>query len=143
MVYLRNTGGEKGAYITLSYVWGGPGRIPKTTFSNIAERKGGILVSSLPKTFQDVIIITRKLNVPYVWIDALCIIQDDEKDWARQAGQMSRIYQFSLFTVAATGAEDTSRGCFLDRVPTSVEIGPVISLPYRTKEGVVSGRFMV
>jgi hypothetical protein len=143
MVYLRDTGGEKGAYITLSYVWGGPGRIPKTTYSNIAERKGGILVSSLPKTFQDVIIITRKLNVPYVWIDALCIIQDDEKDWARQAGQMSRIYQFSLFTVAATGAEDTSRGCFLDRVPTSVEIGPVISLPYRTKEGVVSGRFMV
>ena len=143
MVNLRDTRGEKGAYITLSYVWGRPGRIPKTTSSNIAERKGGILVSSLPKTFQDVITVTRKLNVPYVWIDSLCIIQDDEEDWAREAGQMSRIYQFSLLTVAATGAENTSRGCFLDRAPTSVEIGPVISLPYRTKGGVVSGRFMV
>jgi hypothetical protein len=143
MVYLRDTKGEKGAYITLSYVWGGPGRIPKTTSANIAERKTGMPVKSLPKTFQDVITITRKLNVPYVWIDALCIIQDDEEDWKREVGQMARIYQFSLLTVAATGAEDASRGCFLNRAPTSLEIGPVITLPYRTKEGVARGNFML
>jgi hypothetical protein len=71
MVYLRETKGEKGAYITLSYVWGGPRRIPKTTTANIEERRNGMLVKSLPKTFQDFITITRKLNVPYVWIDAL------------------------------------------------------------------------
>jgi hypothetical protein len=56
---------------------------------------------------------------------------------------MARISQLSLLTVAATGAEDASRGCFLSREPTSVEIGPVINLPYRTKEGVVAGKFMV
>jgi hypothetical protein len=56
---------------------------------------------------------------------------------------MARIYQFSLLTIAATGAEDASRGCFLDREPTSIEIGPVINLPYRTKEGLVAGNFMV
>ncbi|KAE9374187.1 HET-domain-containing protein, partial [Stipitochalara longipes BDJ] len=143
MVYLRDTKGEKGAYITLSYVWGGPARIPKTTTSNINEQKNGILVSSLPQTFQDVITITRKLNVAYVWIDALCIVQDDEEGWNGEVSQMARIYQFSLLTVAATGAEDASRGCFLDRAPTPIEIGPIISLPYRTREGVVSGRFMV
>jgi len=143
MVYLRETKGENGAYITLSYVRGGSTRIPTTTSDNIVERRNGILVSSLPKTFQDVITIARKLNVPYVWIDALCIIQDDEEDWNREVGQMARIYQFSLLTVAATGAEDASKGCFLNRVPSSLEIGPVINLPYRTKEGVVSGRFTV
>src|SRR5882757_9529437 len=37
MANLRDTRGEKGAYITLSYVWGGPARIPKITSSNIAE----------------------------------------------------------------------------------------------------------
>jgi hypothetical protein len=143
MVYLRETKGEKGAYITLSYVWGGPSRIPKTTSANIEQRENGMLVKSLPKTFQDVITIARKLNVPYVWIDALCIIQDDEEDWKREVGQMSRIYQFSLLTVAATGAEDASRGCFLNRAPTSLEIGSVITLPYRTKEGVARGDFML
>lgn len=142
-VYLRETKGEKGAYITLSYVWGSPNKVSATASTNFEERKNGILVETLPKTFQDVITITRKLNVPYVWIDALCIIQDDEGDWNREASQMARIYQLSLLTVAATGAEDASKGCFLDRVPTSVEIGPLVKLPYRTKEGVVSGQFSV
>jgi hypothetical protein len=142
-VYLRETKGEKGAYITLSYAWGNPGKIPKTTSANIGERQNGILVETLPKTFRDVITITRKLNVPYVWIDALCIIQDDEEDWNQETSQMVRIYQFSLLTVAATGAEDASKGCFLERVPTSVDIGPLVKLPYRTKEGVISGHFSV
>ena len=101
----------------MSYVWGGPGRIPKTTSANIEERKTGMLVKSLPKDFQDVITIARKLNVAYVWIDALCIIQDDEEDWKREVGQMARIFQLSLLTVAATGAEDASRGCFLESSP--------------------------
>ena len=68
---------------------------PKTTTANIEERRNGMLVKSLPKTFQDFITITRKLNVPYVWIDALCIIQDDEEDWKREVGQMARIYQMN------------------------------------------------
>lgn len=144
-VYLRQTKGEKGAYITLSYVRGsGPsGKIPETKKSNVAELEMGILVSSLPKTFQDVITITRKLNVPYLWIDALCIIQDDKDDWIREVSQMSRIYQFSLLTVAATGAEDASKGCFLDRVPTPLDTSARVELPYRTKEGVISGKFSV
>jgi hypothetical protein len=47
-----------------------------------------------------------------LWIDCLCIIQDDDDDWKLQAAQMAHIYEQAHFTIAATKAEDGSQGCF-------------------------------
>lgn len=43
------------------------------------------------KTFRDAVMITRKLGLHYLWIDSLCIILDDEKDWAVKASRMASV----------------------------------------------------
>ena len=71
----------------------------------------------LPKTFKDAIYITRKLGVNYLWIDALCIIQDSDDDWRREAATMGNVYQKAFCNLAATRASDSGGGCFWDRNP--------------------------
>lgn len=71
---------------------------------NIQSHQNKIDCSSLPRTFQDVITVAQELGVFYIWVDSLCIIQDDENDWARHAEQMDKIYENALFVVAATSS---------------------------------------
>jgi len=68
--------GKMGKYITLSHCWG-PLPHFTTTSHNLADRLHGIRLADLPKTFRDAVAITRALGVRYLWIDSLCIIQDD------------------------------------------------------------------
>lgn len=60
------------------------------TKQSIQDLKEGIAVSFLPKTFQDAIKITQRLRIKYLWIDCLCIIQDDPNDWGKEASAMSQ-----------------------------------------------------
>src|SRR5438034_1924444 len=69
---------------------------------------------ALPKTFQDAVLLTRALGVRYLWIDSLCIIQDDEKDWKRENPKMGEVYQYATITIAAAHARDSSEGCFYE-----------------------------
>lgn len=62
----------------------------------------------------------RKLGVRYLWIDALCITQDDQKDWQRESGRMASIYDSSYLTICATRARDVEDG-YLGPRPTSNE----------------------
>ncbi|KAF4612546.1 hypothetical protein G7Y89_g15586 [Cudoniella acicularis] len=117
-VHLYEGKGEIHPYITLSHCWGtseiGP---PKTLTENLHDRRCGIQWTELNKTFQDAVFITRELGIRYLWIDSLCIIQDDEDDWKEQSGQMMHIYESAYLTIAATGASSGQDGCFVDRVP--------------------------
>ncbi|KAI1371806.1 heterokaryon incompatibility protein-domain-containing protein [Hypoxylon crocopeplum] len=72
----------------------------------------GIPWEMLPKAFQDAVTFTRKLGLKYLWIDALCIIQDDDDDWLREAGSMLQIYQNAYVTLAGLFAKDPSAGLF-------------------------------
>ena len=83
-----------------------------TKKDTLQERKERILTERLPKTFQDVVSIARFLEVKYVWIDSLCIIQDDESDWQREASKMAEVYANSYLIVAASSSPDSSGGCF-------------------------------
>ncbi|RMJ06945.1 hypothetical protein CDV36_013449 [Fusarium kuroshium] len=99
-----------------------------TTRDNLSEHlEEGIDVKSLPQTFQDAIEIARGLNVRYLWIDALCIIQneDDHEDWKRECGNMASIYRNSHVTVAAAWANSANDGCFTSPDP-GVVIGPLM-----------------
>ncbi|TGO11283.1 hypothetical protein BTUL_0113g00130 [Botrytis tulipae] len=71
--------------------------------------------SNLPKTFQDAIEIFRALGVRYMWIDSLCIVQNDSNDWEKEAVLMADIYTNSYLNIAATAAKDSTAGCFNDR----------------------------
>lgn len=76
--------------------------------------------SNLSRTFCDAFAIAKKLGVRYLWIDSICIIQQDEDDWRREAPTMSKVYSLSVCTISASHASDGSGGCFSDRNPWTV-----------------------
>ncbi|PMD19341.1 heterokaryon incompatibility, partial [Hyaloscypha hepaticicola] len=69
-------------------------------------------LATLPKTFQDAVLITRDLGVRYLWIDSLCIIQDSDEDWEQEAARMSEVYANGYVMLAAHGSENCHGGCF-------------------------------
>ncbi|KAF4629849.1 hypothetical protein G7Y89_g8298 [Cudoniella acicularis] len=97
-------------YSTLSHCWGDT-LLLKLQKHNISEFSKEIPDSKLCKTFLDAISIARKLHIDYIWIDALCIIQD-ENDWQKEAGLMSDVYKFSHMNITALSAHNGTEGCF-------------------------------
>jgi Heterokaryon incompatibility protein (HET) len=110
-VKLYETKAETGLYVALSHCWG-ESQMIKTEHSSFNARKNGIPWDRLPKSFQDAITFVRNLGIRYLWIDALCIIQDDKGDWERESAKMATIYASSILTIAATKSADSSGGCF-------------------------------
>lgn len=102
-------------YMALSHCWGSPTKRPIiTTKGTLDERRKRISFDSLSRTFQDAIRITRDLGERYIWIDSLCIIQDDEEDWAKEAASMAKVYGGALCTLAALSSEDGTEGCLVN-----------------------------
>jgi hypothetical protein len=81
----------------------------------IEARKLGFHLSELPKTLHDAVIIARHMGLRYLWIDSLCICQDDVEDWARESARMCNVYSNASFVIAANHAENNSVGCFHTR----------------------------
>ncbi|KAF1985363.1 HET-domain-containing protein [Aulographum hederae CBS 113979] len=110
------TDGEHASYACLSYCWGTVLHFT-TTKATLDARKSGIDILDLPKTFQDAILIVSGLGVRYLWIDCLCICQDDVKDWERESSKMASIYSNSYIAIAAAAAVDSTQGCLIPRRP--------------------------
>ncbi|OIW25942.1 HET-domain-containing protein [Coniochaeta ligniaria NRRL 30616] len=106
----------KGFYAALSHCWGG-NLTGKTTKALLGPHSSGIEISSLCKTFQDSITTARNLGIPYLWIDSLCIIQDDPDDWKREAESMADVFANAWVTLAASASKDGSGGLFYPRGP--------------------------
>lgn len=107
---------ESPEYIALSHCWGSGAEQPiKTIMENIELRKTGIETASLSRTFRDAIAVSRRLGVQYLWIDALCIIQDDTKDKANEIPRMHNIYEGAALTISAMSARDGRGGCWIPR----------------------------
>ncbi len=106
--------------MALSYCWG-KAKFCTLRKHNLTRFKEGIRLSTLPKTFQDAVEITGWVQIRYLWIDSLCILQDCHDDWTRESCKMRDVYKNSLLTIAATGAVDPSIGCFRDREPKPSE----------------------
>lgn len=117
-VFLYESEGESGRYTALSHCWGKM-QIIRTTKATIGQMKQGIPWASLSKTFQDAITLTRQLGVQYIWIDSLCIVQDDRYDWETESASMAAVYQNAYLTIAASLAADGSGGCFSAREITT------------------------
>ncbi|KAL2070971.1 hypothetical protein VTL71DRAFT_13997 [Oculimacula yallundae] len=116
---LSLTKGQRGSYFALSHCWGGREtttttkatfRRPKTRNTN---RRYGLY-------FRDAVILSRKLGSRYLWIDTLCIIQDDIADWTKESAQMGHIYSNAKLTIAASIAKDSQQGVLQKRGLCSV-----------------------
>ena len=105
---------ERPAYLTLSHCGGGL-KLYTLTKENFQLHCHSIPQDELCQTFQDAIHITLRLGYHLLWIDSLCIIQDDEEDWKSEASKMSHVYGGSTLNIAAASALNGTVGCFFDR----------------------------
>ncbi|PVH96825.1 HET-domain-containing protein [Periconia macrospinosa] len=101
-------------YATLSHCWGAS-QHAKLERENYLFRMEPTSSFWLPKTFRDAFYIAFKLGFRFIWIDSLCIVQDDNDDWLTQASMMGSIYENASCNIAATWARDGDNGCFSTR----------------------------
>lgn len=107
------TNGQCGRWIALSHCWGDAWNRPlQTTQANIWSHLEGIDLKRMPKTFQDAVVVAKAMGIRYLWIDSLCIVQDDLKDWKQESRVVGTIYQNATITIAATHSRNSSEGCF-------------------------------
>ncbi|KAK3904143.1 heterokaryon incompatibility protein-domain-containing protein [Staphylotrichum tortipilum] len=107
--------------LALSYCWG---KQPKPTApvqpvllrrDTLQDLVGDIRLESLQQSIQDAVFVTRKLGFRYLWVDALCIIQDCNIDKDREISQMASIYKNAAITIAASCSENAKDGFLLKR----------------------------
>ena len=125
--------GENASYLVLSYVWGEE-HAHCTTTANVDTYKLGIDPGSLPQTIQDAMHTTRSLGLQYLWVDALCILQDSEEDKAQEVARIGTTFRNAYFTIVAATTRNAGEGFLHNRAPPSP---PDILLPFRFPDGQV------
>jgi hypothetical protein len=113
MVIVRSSS-SRTEYVALTYVWGEDKlkrerplgwEMPRTLSAAVCTDEYGVetidLPEELPRTVRDAIAVTRSLGYGYLWVDSLCIIQDDKQDKDLQIGMMDEIYSNATLTIAA------------------------------------------
>ncbi|KAL2067486.1 hypothetical protein VTL71DRAFT_1911 [Oculimacula yallundae] len=101
-------------YATLSHCWG-KAQILTLTIENKSALEAGIPIQSLPRSFRHAVSVAKRLDIRYLWIDSLCIIQNSSHDWESESLRMGDVYKHALLNIATTGAIDSSEGIFFDR----------------------------
>jgi hypothetical protein len=128
VIKLVESTGLAGNYVALSYCWGQDQK-KVLTRTGLHEFMEGWPVDSLPRTIQDAIDITRKLRIRYLWVDALCIIQDSQEDKKKEIACMADIFSNSYVTVSAASAASVSDGFLHQR--HSWHMQPLLRIPLR------------
>ena len=106
----RDVNPERMRYATLSHRWL-PEDNAKLLRSNLEAMKRAVDTSFLTPVFSDSIAIAKQLGLEYIWIDALCIIQDDTEDWHRESSLMGFVYRNAYCNLGASAAAESSVGC--------------------------------
>lgn len=105
-------------YVTLSHKWGGNIKHVKLTHETKPAFEEGLRLKTLARTFQDAILFATRLSkVGYIWIDSLCIIQEDENDWLKESGLMRKVYRNSFLNISATAGDNSDEGLYSPRQP--------------------------
>ncbi|KAJ3537661.1 hypothetical protein NM208_g6217 [Fusarium decemcellulare] len=122
-------------YAALSYCWGLSKQGTVLTTPLIDKFQEGILPESLARTIRDAIRVCQELGIEYLWVDALCIIQDDSEDKAIEIDQMGLVYENSLVTILASRAHDAAEGFLGNREPIDARLVPSFQIPCQTSSG--------
>ena len=99
-------------YVALSYVWGDVEQlyVPAGEAYSVLTKKGALLDLKPPKTVMDAMQLIQQLGLRYLWVDALCIKQDDFSDKEEQIARMGSVFQSALFTIIAGSGSDCDAG---------------------------------
>lgn len=119
-------------YACLSHCWGATVVPRMARRGGLAANRAGISISELPKTFRDAVQVARALRIDYLWIDSLCVVQDDPADWELHVRAMADIYRNAFITLGAGDSVDGEGGFFREAHADSVEPR---SLTYADEDG--------
>ena len=126
----HNSGSERGQYVALSYCWGKAQSVV-TTSQNVGEHLRNLSFDALHQTVRDAVTVTCRLKFQYLWIDALCILQDDLQDKVKEIRSMENIYKKAHLTIVAQRASNVDEGF----------LGPCLSRKHETGQWDVRYRF--
>lgn len=110
--------------MALSYCWGPPHISVtqlKTTSKNLNFMKEEVAEALTPKSLFKAVRVCKALNIQYLWVDAVCIIQDSKEDWELESTQMGQVYQHAILT-ACTWSSTSCQESFLTRQRRLVDI---------------------
>lgn len=134
--------GEKAPYLALSYCWGGD-QPYKTTQARIRSQQFQLEWTLLPATIRDAIRVTVGLGFNHLWVDSLCIVQDElQAHKAKQIAQMPQIYSNAVVTLAASKSVRADDG-FLDEVHIASMTRLAVKLRYADRKNSMSGSIFV
>lgn len=140
LIRLSETRDHKDNYAILSYCWGGAQHttLRESTLNTMMD-VGGIPLSSLPKTIVDAILVTKTIGLRYIWVDALCIVQDSPLDMAEELGRMPQYYKNAYITLSADSAQSAREGFLQNhehhRTPSKYGRPIRIALDFSVSEG--------
>lgn len=112
---LSISNGNTAPYVAVSYCWGAQGDNLTTTLETLTTRLEGIPWDKIPNTLQQAMRLTQLLGIRYIWIDSLCIIQNDGPDWRYHASQMASIYENAWIVLSATASSAVHGGLIANR----------------------------
>ena len=105
-------------YATLSHRWPPQGMVSLTQDTFLSFRSPQA-EDGLPERWRQALEMARFLDIRYIWIDSLCIVQDSVEDWRKESLMMDKVYQNSIIT------------CLLTTPP--YDFLPMTNQPYATR----------
>jgi len=107
---------QSGRYCTLSHRWGASGsKSLQLNADSLSSFRNGIAVSILKPAFRDMVDLTWRLGLRLIWIDCMCIIQDNSQDWRDESALMGKVYANSWLNVSANAKKASRAGLYAAR----------------------------
>jgi hypothetical protein len=89
----------------------------RTTSTNFVDGQRDLRLDEIPETILDAIATTKSLNIPFLWIDSFCILQDDPQDLMRELACMPKVYKHASLTISAAVTKTCNDGFLHPRPP--------------------------
>lgn len=140
---VENQDKKRGTYACLSYCWGDDAstQAGQTTHGNLASQLQGLSMSMLPNTVADTIWLCYKLGIRFLWVDRLCILQDDLNDWSKEASRMCEVYSRSALTISVPICQESSES-FLAKRRLGFRDENFVATSYMDKDSTKQGVFL-
>lgn len=124
----------EGCYAALSHCWGENPEFLVLTSDNLSNFCTEIQLQNLPASFRDAVITCRRIGIPYIWIDSLCILQSglgSHEDWLSHSEDMHLVYHNCALNISIDVSENPHGGAFRSRDPMYLQ-DCYVWTPFRT-----------